>query len=32
MLAAIGIDSIDELFDVVPDGLKLERPLRCRRP
>ena len=27
MLAAIGIDSIDELFAQIPDGVKLGRPL-----
>ena len=27
MLAAIGVGSIDELFDVIPDELKLGRPL-----
>ena len=27
MLAAIGVDSIDELFSQIPDGVKLGRPL-----
>jgi glycine dehydrogenase subunit 1 len=28
MLAAIGLDSIDQLFDVVPEEVRLRRPLR----
>jgi len=27
MLAAIGVESVDELFDQVPEPLRLDRPL-----
>ena len=27
MLQAIGADSVDQLFDVIPDSMKLDRPL-----
>ncbi len=28
MLAAIGVDSVDRLFDIIPEALRLDRPLR----
>ena len=32
MLEAIGAASLDELFAMIPAELRLDRPLRCRRP
>ena len=31
MLGAIGLDSLDQLFDIIPADYRLERPLASRR-